>query len=278
MRLDCKAVAQKIKDDVRKEIAELGITPTLAVILVGNDSASQVYVRNKNKVCAEVGIHSFTVELPESSSQEDVEKIVMDLNEKDSIHGILVQLPLPKHLDSDKVIQLIDPRKDVDGLTLHNQALLAVGKIEDAIIPCTPKGVLTLIDTMGFELEGAHVTILGRSELFGKPMARLCLHRNATVSVCHSRTNGLTKYRLLKSSDVVIAAIGKPKEVKLSPCYDTALVIDVGINRTENGLVGDIDLDTIPYECDYTPVPGGVGLLTTASLLQNIVICYKKLH
>ena len=278
-KLDCKKVAQTIKDNVKKEVKELGKELTLAVVLVGNDPASEVYVKNKEKVCEEVGIKSTVHKLPEDTTQEQLENLVKELNNDDSVTGILVQLPLPAHLNEQQAIDLIHPYKDVDGLTTHNQGLLALGRVNEAILPCTPKGVLTLMDSVGYDLEGKHVTVLGRSNLFGKPMSQLLLSRNATVTVCHSKTKRCDKEAAMQLSSVIISAIGQASKVKLTYYYPTDLVVDVGINRNKNGeIVGDVDVKTLPKKCKYTPVPGGVGLLTTATLLENMVECYKKME
>lgn len=273
--INCREIAQSIKDRVKNEIAELGVNLALAVVVVGNDPASEIYVRNKEKVCEYVGIKSVVVRLPETTQQEELEFVVKNLNSNSMFTGIMIQLPLPKHLNPTPVIECIDYFKDVDGLTLYNQGLLAAGRLEACLVPCTPKGVLTMIDSIGYELEGKHVAIFGRSELFGKPMLRLCLNRNATVSMCHSRSTGHDRRALLQLCDVVIVAVGKPNEISLNPYYITDLLIDVGINRTEDGIVGDVDKSSLPNKTLYTPVPGGVGLLTTATLAENTLQAYK---
>lgn len=274
--IDCKKVAQQIKDGVKKEVAENNLDLTLAVVLVGNDPASEVYVRNKEKVCVEVGIKSVVHRLPEDVTQEELNNLISGLNAKDEVTSILLQLPLPEHLDSQQAIELISPNKDVDGLTLHNQALLAVGNEEDAIIPCTPLGIVHLMDAIGYNVSGKHVTVLGRSNLLGKPMARLLMNRNATVSVCHSKTKRVDRDALMQMSQVVISGIGQPKKIKFTYYFPVSLVIDLGITRMEDGsIVGDIDTKALPKDCQYTPVPGGAGLLTTATLVENVVACYK---
>lgn len=273
--IDCVPIAQKIKDEVKHEIQELGMKPCLAVVLVGDNPASQVYVRNKEKVCNEVGIDSKVVYARGGISQSELETIVKQLNNDCNVHGILVQLPLPSHLDEQKIIDLINPHKDVDGLTVHNQGLLALGRIDEAIIPCTPSGVIRIFDEIEYNLEGKQVTIIGRSNLFGKPMAQLCLSRNATVVMCHSKTEGLDYYT--RFSEVVICAIGRPRFLNENHLFNNEVVIDVGINRDENNkLCGDVDLDVvIDYIGQITPVPRGLGLITTAMLLKNVVKCIK---
>lgn len=276
--IDCPSIAQKIKDEVKAEIELLGIKPCLAVVIVGDDPASKTYVRNKEKVCEEVGIESKTIRLPEHATQSDLEVIVHQLNRHSGVHGILVQLPLPKHLNEQKVIDLIAPHKDVDGLTITNQGLLALGRLDEAIIPCTPAGVLRIFDEIEYDLEGKEVTIVGRSNLFGKPMAQLCLSRNATVRMCHSKTAHVS-YHMLES-DVAIVAIGKPKMFDSTDFRSTDIVIDVGINRDENGkLCGDVDTQDVLEEKELiqiTPVPRGVGVLTTAILAKNVLKCFLK--
>ena len=274
--LDCKKVAQGIKDNVKKEIAENNLDLTLAVVLVGNDQASEVYVRNKEKVSAEVGIHSEVHRLPEDATQDELNALIKELNDSEKVTAILLQLPLPQHLDSQQAIELISPNKDVDGLTLHNQGLLAVGNEEDAIIPCTPLGIVYLMDAIGYNVSGKHVTVLGRSNLLGKPMARLMMNRNATVSVCHSKTKRVDRDALMQMSQVVISGIGQAKKIKFTYYFPTQLLIDAGINRDKDGkLVGDVDTKALPKDCSYTPVPGGVGLLTTATLVENVIKCHK---
>ena len=274
--LNCKQVAQEIKDSVKKEIAENNLDLTLAVVLVGNDQASEVYVRNKEKVSAEVGIHSEVHRLPEDTTQDVLNALIKELNDSEKVTAILLQLPLPQHLDSQQAIELISPNKDVDGLTLHNQGLLAVGNEEDAIIPCTPLGIVHLMDAIGYNVSGKHVTVLGRSNLLGKPMARLMMNRNATVSVCHSKTKRVDRDALMQMSQVVISGIGQAKKIKFTYYFPTELIIDAGINRDKDGkLVGDIDTKTLPKTSQYTPVPGGVGLLTTATLVENVIKCHK---
>ena len=274
--LDCKKVAQGIKENVKKEIAENNLDLTLAVVLVGNDQASEVYVRNKEKVSVEVGIHSEVHRLPEDATQDELNALIKELNDSEKVTAILLQLPLPQHLDSQQAIELISPNKDVDGLTLHNQGLLAVGNEEDAIIPGTPLGLVHLMDAIGYNVSGKHVTVLGRSNLLGKPMARLMLNRNATVSVCHSKTKRVDRDALMQMSQVVISGIGQAKKIKFTYYFPTELIIDAGINRDKDGkLVGDIDTKTLPKTSQYTPVPGGVGLLTTATLVENVIKCHK---
>lgn len=275
--IDCVSIAQKVKDEVKQEVSTMENAPCLAVIIVGDDPASQVYVRNKEKVCEEVGVKSAVHRLPQNTTQSTLERVVRALNYDGNIHGILVQLPLPAHLDEQKIIDCIDPRKDVDGLTVHNQGLLALGRIEEAIIPCTPSGVLRIFDEIDYDLTGKEVTIVGRSNLFGKPMAQLCLSRNATITHCHSKTVDLDF--VTASADVAIVAIGQPEYFRGVDFWDADIIIDVGINRNSNGkLCGDVATDSVLElgRADYvTPVPKGVGVLTTAMLLKNVLKCSK---
>lgn len=273
--IDCPFIARKIKEEVKHEVQGLGIKPCLAVVLVGDNPASQTYVKNKEKVCNEVGIESKVVYVRNDVSQIGLETIVKQLNNDCNVHGILVQLPLPSHLDEQKIIDLINPKKDVDGLTIHNQGLLALGRLDEAIIPCTPSGVLRMFDEVGYDLNGKNVTIVGRSNLFSKPMFHLALSRNATVTMCHSKTTNLT-YKTV-SADVLISAIGQPKYFGFFDVGRGAFVVDVGINRDEDGkLCGDVDTNEVIHNVEYiTPVPRGVGVLTTAMLLKNVVKCVK---
>jgi methylenetetrahydrofolate dehydrogenase (NADP+)/methenyltetrahydrofolate cyclohydrolase len=275
--IDCVSIAQKVKEEVKQEVSTMEHAPCLTVVIVGDDPASQVYVRNKEKVCEEVGIKSVVHRLPSDSTQTMVEGVVKALNHDHNIHGILVQLPLPKHLDEQRIIDCIDPRKDVDGLTVHNQGLLALGRLSEAVLPCTPSGVIRIFDEIGYDLAGKDVVIVGRSNLFGKPMAQLCLNRNATVTMCHSKTQALKHVTAL--SDVAICAIGAPKFFDENFFRNNDVVIDVGINRDENGkLCGDVDLHAVLEEVGaITPVPRGVGVLTTAMLLKNVLKCSKLL-
>ena len=273
--IDCVSIAQKIKDEVKHEIQELGIKPCLAVVLVGDNPASQVYVRNKEKVCNEVGIDSKVVHTHGDISQSELETIVKQLNNDCNVHGILVQLPLPSHLNEQKIIDLINPHKDVDGLTIHNQGLLALGRIDEAVIPCTPAGVIRIFDEIGYDLEGKDVAVVGRSNLFGKPMGQLILSRNGSPIMLHSKSSWTQAYTHI--SDVVICAVGKPKMFDIDYFNSPSVIIDVGINRDENGkLCGDVDLeDVIDVVGQITPVPRGVGVITTAMLLKNVVKCIK---
>jgi methylenetetrahydrofolate dehydrogenase (NADP+) / methenyltetrahydrofolate cyclohydrolase len=268
--IDGKAVAKAVKERVKVDLAayeeESGRTPGLATVLVGEDPASEVYVGMKIKACAEVGIESIHQAPPAAIRQEELEELVESLNADEAVDGILVQLPLPDHLDSDRIVQLIDPTKDVDGLTPANAGLLAHGT--PGLIPCTPAGVMELLAHEGVELEGAHAVVVGRSKLVGVPVARLLLLANATVTSCHSRTRDLDA--VCAQADVLVAAVGVPRLLGAAAVKPGAVVIDVGVNRLEEGLVGDVDYEPAAEVASaITPVPGGVGPMTIAMLLHN---------
>ena len=277
--IDGKLTAKSLRQHIKHEIDELGITPGLAVILVGNDPASQVYVGNKIRACEEVGITSTEHHLPESTLAPEIAALIKTLNKDPSVNGILLQLPLPDHLaeTQERLVQMIASEKDVDGLTFANAGKLFLGH-EDGLVPCTPQGALHLIHTVEKDLSGKDALIIGRSNLFGKPMAQLLLRENCTVTTAHSRTRNLET--LCKQSDIVIAAVGRAEMVKGEWIKPGAIIIDVGINRGDDGkLKGDVDY----AECSQiaeaiTPVPGGVGPMTIACLLQNTLKAYKNQH
>jgi methylenetetrahydrofolate dehydrogenase (NADP+) / methenyltetrahydrofolate cyclohydrolase len=265
--IDGKAVAARVRADVAREVASLPVTPGLATVLVGDDPASAMYVRMKREDSAEVGIESFHHELGADAAPEELAALLRDLNADDRVHGILLQIPLPAHLDQDEFISLIDPAKDVDGLTAINAGLLVQGR-DEAMVPCTPAGVMVLLDDAGASLEGARAVVIGRSILVGKPLAQLLLAANATVTNCHSRTRDLGA--VCREADVLIAAVGSPRLVTGDMVRDGAVVIDVGTNRTDEGLVGDVDFEAASERARaITPVPGGVGPMTRAMLLVN---------
>lgn len=265
--IDGKAVAARIRVRVREEVAGLSTPPGLATILVGEDPASAVYVRMKREDSAEVGIESFHHEPGGDASQEEIAALIESLNADERVHGILLQLPLPDHLDQDPLIALIDPVKDVDGLTPISAGLLVQGRRE-AIAPCTPAGVMELLHEAGVELEGARAVVIGRSILVGKPLAALLLAANATVTHCHSRTRELAA--ICREADVLVAAAGKPGLITGEMVRDGATVIDVGTNRVDGKLVGDVEFDSVRERAGaITPVPGGVGPMTRAMLLVN---------
>lgn len=265
--IDGKAVAARVKAEVAREVASLAVTPKLATVLVGDDPASAIYVRMKREDCAEVGIESFHHEVDADVAPGALARLLGHLNEDERVHGILLQLPLPGHLDQDEFISLIDPAKDVDGLTAANAGLLMQNR-EDAMVPCTPAGVMELLREAGAELEGARAVVIGRSILVGKPLVQLLLAGNATVTHCHSRTRDLPA--VCREADVLIAAVGSPGLVTGEMVSEGAVVIDVGTNRTDDGLVGDVDFDGARERAGaITPVPGGVGPMTRAMLLVN---------
>lgn len=270
--IDCKQIASKIKSEVKAEVETLNRVPHLVVIIVGEDKASEVYVRNKHRVCEEVGIKSTIIKMPSDITQDDLTWTIKKLNYDKDVHGILLQLPLPGHLNEAEAIDVINPLKDVDGLHPYNAGLLSIGH-KNAIKPCTPSGVMRIFEELDYDLTGKDVAIVGRSNLFGKPMAQLILQANGTPSICHSKTADLSYYTYF--ADVLIVAVGNPKMITSSDVEHNDIIIDVGINRTENGLCGDVDTDDVIDCCDYiTPVPGGVGVLTTAMLMKNVLQCY----
>jgi methylenetetrahydrofolate dehydrogenase (NADP+)/methenyltetrahydrofolate cyclohydrolase len=272
--IDGKAVAARIRAGVASEIEGMDVTPGLATVLVGDDPASAVYVRMKREDSAEVGIESFHHEPGGDVSGEELAALIRDLNADDRVHGILLQLPLPGHLDQDEFISLIDPAKDVDGLTSANAGLLMQDR-DEAMVPCTPAGVMELLKEADAKLEGARAVVLGRSILVGKPLAQLLLGANATVTHCHSRTRDLPA--VCREGDVLIAAVGSPGLVTADMVSEGATVIDVGTNRTDDGLVGDVDFEAVRERAGaITPVPGGVGPMTRAMLLVNTLRAARR--
>jgi methylenetetrahydrofolate dehydrogenase (NADP+)/methenyltetrahydrofolate cyclohydrolase len=272
--IDGKAVAARIRQEVADGVAALDVKPGLATILVGEDPASAIYVRMKREDSAEVGIESFHHELEAEAGGGELAGLIRDLNADERVHGILLQLPLPDGLDQDEFIPLIDPAKDVDGLTSANAGLLMQDR-DEAMVPCTPAGVMELLREAGAELEGARAVVLGRSILVGKPLAQLLLGANATVTHCHSRTRDLAA--VCREADVLIAAVGSPRLVGGDMVREGAVVIDVGTNRTGDGLVGDVDFDAVRARARaVTPVPGGVGPMTRAMLLANTLRAARR--
>jgi methylenetetrahydrofolate dehydrogenase (NADP+)/methenyltetrahydrofolate cyclohydrolase len=268
--IDGRAVAAEVKERVKGEVAQWidggGDQPGLATILVGDDPASHVYVRNKRKATEEAGMRSFHHELTADTPQDEVADLIGSLNDDDEVHGILLQLPAPPQIDDDAMTRLIDPLKDVDGLTPVNAGLLQQGK--PGMVPATPLGVMELLRATGVDLGGANAVVVGRSMLVGKPVAALLLAQNATVTHCHSRTRDLAAE--CRRADVLVASVGVPRLIGADMVKEGAVVIDVGINRTEDGLVGDVDFDAVkPKAAAITPVPGGVGQMTIAMLMQN---------
>lgn len=269
IRIDGKQISAQIKDELKERVEKENLEVTLAVIQVGNDPASTVYVGNKKKACEYIGIRSLAYELPEETPEEELLQLIKELNDRDDVNGILVQLPLPAHMDEDKVIQTISPKKDVDGFHPQSVGALSIG--QPGFVSCTPAGVIQLLKRTGVEIDGKECVIVGRSNIVGKPMALLMLRENATVTVCHSHTKDLKE--ATKRADILIVAIGKPKFITKEYVKDGAVVIDVGIHRGADGkLCGDVDYDDVaPITHAITPVPGGVGPMTIAMLMNNCV-------
>lgn len=270
--IDGKALAKKIRENLKKECEELkqkGIIPKLAVIMVGDNPASKVYVKNKSKACEEIGINYEEYLLEENITQEQLIDLIQNLNKDKTVNGILLQSPIPDHLNINQAIKAITYSKDVDGFTPSSIGKLMIG--EDTFISCTPYGVIKMFEEYNIDLTGKNVVILGRSNIVGKPLLQCCLNKNATVTVCHSKTKDLVEYT--KRADILIAAIGKSKFVKKEMLKDGVVVIDVGINRGEDGkLTGDVDFDEVEKIASYiTPVPGGVGPMTIAMLMNNVI-------
>ncbi len=273
--IDGKKISQEIKDEVRDEIRQRGIQASLAVIIVGEDPASKVYVKNKKEACEYCGIRSLSYELPEETTEEELTGLIGRLNADDSVDGILVQLPLPAHINEDSIIEAIDPMKDVDGFSRRSVGALSIGT--KGFVSCTPAGVIELLKRNGTEIAGRECVVMGRSNIVGKPMAMLMLRENATVTVVHSKTRHIED--ICRRADILIVAIGKPKLITHDYVKDGAVVIDVGIHRvdpnTNNGrkLCGDVDFDDVsPIASAITPVPGGVGPMTIAMLMKNVLL------
>ena len=270
--MDGKQLAKKIRSNLKIECEELknkGISPKLAVIMVGNDSASKVYVKNKSKACEDVGIEFEEFLLTEETTQQELENLIEELNHNEDIHGILLQSPIPRDLDINKAFEKISPEKDVDGFNPINVGKLALNK--DTFVSCTPYGIMKMFEEYNIDLTGKDVVIIGRSNIVGKPMIQCTLNKNATVTVCHSKTKNLSEHT--NRADVLISAIGKPNFITADMVKDNAIVIDVGINRTEEGkIVGDVEFQSVEKKAEYiTPVPGGVGPMTIAMLMNNVI-------
>ena len=274
--IDGKKISTEIKDELKAEVAKLkeeGKECALAVIQVGNDPASSVYVGNKKRACEYIGIRSLAYELPEETTEDELLAIIDKLNLDENVHGVLCQLPLPKHIDEEKVIKRISPKKDVDGFHPENVGSLVVG--QKGFVSCTPAGIIQLLKRSNVDIAGKNCVVIGRSNIVGKPMALLMLRENATVTVCHSKTKNIEE--ITKNADILIAALGKAKFVKADMVKNGAVVIDVGIHRTENGLCGDVDFDNVFKKTSViTKVPGGVGPMTITCLMENTIESYKK--
>jgi len=270
--LNGKETSKKIKDELKEKVAilkEQGIVPTLAVVLVGDDAASHVYVKFKKRACEYVGVRSLSYELPSAASEDELLAIVDELNNREDVHGILVQLPLPNHISDDKVVMAIDPKKDVDGFHPVSVGNLSIGN--PGFISCTPYGIIELLKRYNIPIEGKNCVIVGRSNIVGKPLSMLLLRENGTVTICHSRTKDLKG--VCKEADILVAAIGRPKMITADYVKVGAVVIDVGVNRLDDGtLCGDVDFENVKDLTSYiTPVPGGVGPMTIAMLMSNVV-------
>jgi len=276
--IDGKKISSEIKEKLRLEIKKLkeeGVVPGLAVIIVGSDSASQVYVKSKKKTAEELGIYSEIFQLEENAKEEDILELVGRLNKDNKIHGILVQLPLPKHIDEGKIILAIAPQKDVDCFHPENVGKILTGGA--VVYPCTPAGIVELLKRSGIEISGNNCVVIGRSNIVGKPVALMMLQENATVTICHSKTKDLKKY--CSEADIIVAAVGRAKMITADMVKNGAVIIDVGINRSPDGkLVGDVDFDSVIDKVSaITPVPGGVGPMTIAMLLKNTVLAAKNI-
>ncbi len=274
--IDGKQISEQVKDRVStevKKLSEKGIEVGLAVVIVGDDPASRVYVNNKKKACERCGIKSFEYALPKETTEKELLDLVEKINNSPEVHGILVQLPVPKHIDDHKVIAAISPLKDVDAFHAVNVGKIMIGDFD--FLPCTPSGCMELIDSTGVDIAGKNCVVIGRSNIVGKPMAMLLLHRNGTVTICHSKTQNLKE--ICKNADILVAAVGRAKFVTADMVKEGAVVIDVGMNRDENGkLCGDVDFEAVKDIAGYiTPVPGGVGPMTIATLMQNTVTAAK---
>jgi len=266
-------IRNRLADETHKLKKKTGKTPGLATILVGDDPASTVYVRNKNKICGELGFQSFEQKLSADTSEEKLLQLVGELNSNKDVHGILVQLPLPNQIDSEKILQAIDPKKDVDGFHPVNVGKLVVGNA--LLTPCTPTGIIALLDRYDIEISGKHAVIIGRSNIVGKPVSMLLLHRNATITICHSRTQNLEE--VTRSADILVAAVGRANFVTDEMVSEGTVVIDVGINRVDGKLTGDVDFEPVSKKASHiTPVPGGVGPMTIALLMENTLKAFKE--
>lgn len=269
--IDGKAISKQVREEIAADVAEFkkkyGCAPGLAVIIVGSDPASQVYVRNKKKACEEVGFYSVGYELPENTAQDELVSLIENLNNDPSIHGILVQLPLPRHLNEKEILLKIKPEKDVDAFHPYNVGKIMIGNHD--LLPCTPAGVMVLLEKSGIDVAGKNCVVIGRSNIVGKPMAMLLLHANGTVTVCHSKTRDLD--RICREADIIVASVGRPEFVRGNMVKEGAVVVDVGINRLDSGkLVGDVCFSEVEPKASYiTPVPGGVGPMTITMLLKN---------
>ena len=275
--LDGKMVANKRKELLKQKIGKFNSKPGFAVICIGDDPASQIYIRAKHKMCDELGIYVEEHIFPSEVTQKEIEERIMELNRDDKIHGILVQSPVPYHINIMELFEKISPKKDVDGFHPLNVGKLSQGQNEFA--PCTPLGIMHLLEEYGISAEGKNCVVIGRSNIVGRPMAQLLMHANGTVTVCHSKTKGLSE--ITKQADLLIVAIGKPNFIVKDMIKEGCVIVDVGINRKENSkeICGDVDFENVKEKCSYiTPVPGGVGPMTIVTLMENIVRAYERLN
>lgn len=271
--LDGKSLADKITQNLKNEVSKLDKKPKLAVILVGDNPASEIYVRNKEKRAVEIGFESLVLPLPKDISEENLLEHIYILNEDENINAILIQLPLPEHINKQRIMEAIEPIKDVDGFTSYNFGRLALG-YKPYSYPCTPKGIIRLLDEYNIEIEGKNALVIGRSIIVGKPVSLLLQSRNATVTTAHSKTKNLKE--LAAKADIIVSAVGKPKFITADYVKENAIIVDVGINRTENGLCGDVDFVNVKEKTSFiTPVPKGVGPMTIAMLMENTLELYK---
>ena len=274
--IDGKELAKKIRNDLKIEVEKIkqeGINPKFAVILVGEDKASKIYVKNKTKACIELGIEFEEILLEENIQMQELLKIIESLNNREDIHGILLQSPIPSHLDINEAFRTIKPEKDVDGFNPVNVGKLSLN--QDCFVSCTPFGIIKMLENYNIEIEGKRAVVVGRSNIVGKPVSMCLLNKNATVTVCHSKTKNLKE--ITKTADILVVALGKPKFITQDMVKENAVVIDVGINRTEDGIVGDVDFENVKEKTSYiTPVPGGVGPMTIAMLMNNVIKAAKN--
>lgn len=276
--LDGKQLAKKIRSDLKEEVVTLkqkNINPKLAVIMVGEDKASKIYVKNKSRACEEIGIEYEEFLLDDTTTMEELLDLINTLNERNDIHGILLQSPLPKHLDINLAFETISPKKDVDGFNAVNVGKLSLN--QDCFVSCTPYGVIRMLEAYDIPIDGKNAVIIGRSNIVGKPLSQCLLNKNATVTICHSKTQNIKE--LSRNADIIFTALGRPKFLTEDMVKENAVVIDIGINRTEDGIVGDVDFEPVEKKASYiTPVPGGVGPMTIAMLMNNVVKAAKNLN
>lgn len=274
--LDGRIVANKLKNEIKEKVSNLEVKPGLAVICIGNDPASQIYVKLKRKVCEELGIYIEEHFFDDNVTQKELIDLIDDLNEDDSIHGILLQSPIPYHLNILELFDRISPKKDIDGFNLVNVGKLSQG--QDCFVPCTPLGIMRLLKEYNIEIEGKNCVVVGRSNIVGRPMAQLLINANGTVTVCHSKTRNLGE--ITKNADILIVAVGKPKFITQDMVKNGAIIVDVGINRVEGSkrIKGDVDFENVKDKCEFiTPVPGGVGPMTIVTLMSNLLKAYEDL-